>query len=305
MAIRGRLSGVTLRVDRALARAMDDFYVQALGMAKGGHEDEVVTYAFPSSEQSCVVNLKYGNEFGPYHGAARSDLYWKIGVALDDVDAGARHLRAKHGIEVGPGSQFLDVGYLTHMRDPAHFTIELLQNRFESNFVALQDHEGPLAQGKAYSPVIGQVTARITDPNESLGFYQEALGMKLVCVEPVTPYGFALYFLAFTDEGPPKPEDLEAVENREWTYSRPYTTLELQHAKGGEGSLLHAAPEGKAGFESIRVELPKNRVEELFGAGTSEGQVRDPDGLLVEVRAASAGVEGADGHEAPSGPSSL
>ena len=76
--------------------------------------------------------------------------------------------------------------------------------------------------------VIGQITTRITDPKRSLEFYQKVLRMKLMSIQPVTPYRFTLYFLAYTEEDPPN-SDLEAVENREWLWQRPYTTLELQH----------------------------------------------------------------------------
>eukprot|EP00438_Fugacium_kawagutii_P006511 Skav209104 [mRNA] locus=scaffold179:131723:132052:+ [translate_table: standard] len=76
--------------------------------------------------------------------------------------------------------------------------------------------------------VIGQITTRITDAQRSLEFYQKVLKMKLLSVQPVEPHRFTLYFLAYTEENPPK-SDLEAVENREWLWQRPYTTLELQH----------------------------------------------------------------------------
>ena len=42
-----------------------------------------------------------------------NDLYWKIGLAIDDVDAASKCLGCS------PGSQFLDIGFLTHLADPA------------------------------------------------------------------------------------------------------------------------------------------------------------------------------------------
>lgn len=51
--------------------------------------------------------------------------------------------------------------------------------------------------------------------------------MKLLCKENVSVYGFYLYFLAFTDDEPPN-SNPEAVENREWTYQRQCTVIELQ-----------------------------------------------------------------------------
>ena len=44
---------------------------------------------------------------------------------------------------------------------------------------------------------------------------------------------FDLHFLAYTDETLPNP-DVTAVENREWLWKRPYTTLEFQQIPGVE-----------------------------------------------------------------------
>ena len=49
--------------------------------------------------------------------------------------------------------------------------------------------------------------------------------------QPVRDRGFPLYLYAWSDEPLPDP-DLEAVENREWLWARPYTLLELQHLEG-------------------------------------------------------------------------
>lgn len=88
--------------------------------------------------------------------------------------------------------------------------------------------------------MIGQITTRITEPTQSLDFYQKVLGMKLLSIQPVKRYNFTLYFLAYTEETPPN-ADLEAVENREWLWQRPYTTLELQHRWGSEPGSLRPA----------------------------------------------------------------
>ena len=58
--------------------------------------------------------------------------------------------------------------------------------------------------------------------------------MKLLSIQDISAYGFCLYFLAFTSETPPVPSELESVENREWLWQRPYTTLEIQHRPGAQ-----------------------------------------------------------------------
>ena len=72
---------------------------------------------------------------------------------------------------------------------------------------------------------------RSSNIKESLKFYQEIIGMKLLSIQPVVQYNFTLYFLAFTDEKPPN-ENLHGIEIREWLWQRPYTTLELQYVPG-------------------------------------------------------------------------
>ena len=72
----------------------------------------------------------------------------------------AREKITKHGTEVSKPSQFLDVGYLCHLKDPKGFTIELLQQTFQRNFV--KPEEDPrLALGQ--TAVVGQITTRTTN----------------------------------------------------------------------------------------------------------------------------------------------
>ena len=42
-----------------------------------------------------------------------TDIYWKIGLAINDVSSAGERLGC------GKGSQFLDIGFLTHLADPA------------------------------------------------------------------------------------------------------------------------------------------------------------------------------------------
>ena len=154
----------------------------------------------------------------------KKDTYWKIGITLPDVDLACRRLNAK-GIAVSEPAQFRDIGYLCHLSDPEGFCIELLQHDFEANF-----HPTPVdpRQPLGSKPNLGQITLRVKDIEANLHFYCNLLGMKLLSRQAVEPYGFTLYFLGCTDENPPN-TDLDAVDNREWLWKRPYTTLELQH----------------------------------------------------------------------------
>ncbi len=160
------------------------------------------------------------------------DGYWKIGITLADVDL-ARESLVSQGIEVSVPRQFHDIGYLCHLSDPDGFQIELLQHRFAESHEPLPRQAGYALGGPA---TFGQVTLRVRDPDASLRFYRDLLGLRLLSRQTVAPHRFTLYFLAATDECPPH-DDLDAVRNREWLWQRPYTTLELQHRRGTEDRL--------------------------------------------------------------------
>ena len=109
--------------------------------------------------------------------------YWKVGFALHDVNHAVKYLQTK-GIDVSEGNQFLDVGFLTHMKDPQGYSIELLQRTFEENFKSSENTSDLLSQPLEIIPVIGQITLRVFDASRSISFY-ESLGMKVICIEPV------------------------------------------------------------------------------------------------------------------------
>ncbi|WP_170571731.1 VOC family protein [Ruegeria atlantica] len=153
--------------------------------------------------------------------------YWKIGITLPDVDLAAAYLRRK-GVDVSTPKQFLDIGYMCHLKDPAGFVIELLQHDFQGN--RPEDAADPAAPFAG--ACIGQITLRTGDIAAEDAFWR-AQGMRLLSVQDVAQYGFDLHFYAFTDEKPPN-ADLWSVENREWLWKRPYTTLEFQHLAGAQ-----------------------------------------------------------------------
>lgn len=185
-------------------------------------DEQGALLGYPGQSEGLELKFWSGPSRPDPYRTSNSDGYWKIGITLPDVGLAVEKLRAQ-GVRVSDPGQFRDIGYLCHLKDPDGLSLELLQHHFESNFQTPKPGGGPLG-GTAK---IGQITLRISNPEESLAYYQK-LGMKLLSVQPVEPYRFTLYFLAFTEEIPPEP-NLESVNNREWLWQRPYTTLELQH----------------------------------------------------------------------------
>lgn len=238
------VSSIHLRVTNPAEQVA--FYCDALGMADLGAGR--VGY-----EGAGQARLSFEAGAGRYkhHDA---DLYWKIALAVPDLDLACRQLASKD-ITTSDPHQFRDIGYLAHLTDPEGFQVELIQHTFHGE-PPTQTIDSDLLGG---GPTLNLLTLRASEIT-SVSELTEALGMTLLSVQPVEPFGFTLYFYALTSDTPPNP-DLHAVENRSWVYQRPYTVLEIQH--------LHAADEierrgvDEPGFVGFRLETQAAPSEQL------------------------------------------
>ena len=197
-----------------------------------------------------------------------SDAYWKIGVTVADVDVARERLLAS-GIEVTIANQFHDIGYLCHFDDPDGYCIELLQHAFQQNHSPrpLTDSE-PLGT----YPNLGQVSLNVTDIGNSLAFYRDRLGMKVLSRQYVPERGFTLWFLGHPDLKPPA-DSIDAIENREWLWSLPETTLELRaYDRPTEPRRAHP-PNEELGFRGIS----------LSSSAEPDRPLTDPDGVQVSI----------------------
>lgn len=173
------------------------------------------------------------------------DSYWKIGIVVKNLNHAFDFLASK-GVSASQPSQFLDIGYLCHLRDPAGLGVELLQQGFEGNHESISDAEGQHAIGG--QATLAHITIRVSDLAKAKDWCEEKMKMRLMSIQEVELYGFTLYFYTWSDDELPS-EALEAVENREWLWSRPYAMLELQHLGGS--SFLRKTPPGAAGPTKI------------------------------------------------------
>lgn len=214
-----RLSGVRLQVKDP--EALAGFYTRHLGMEARAEGDGTMRLGYAGRDADLILMPGSGA-----HTASRDQRYWKIGITLPNVDLAVAQLRTA-GIDVSDPRQFLDIGYMAHLSDPEGFAIELLQWDFEAN---RPDDAGDPAQPLGGQARIGQITLRTGDMAAETEAYSD---MRLLSVQDVAPYGFDLHFLAYTDEELPDP-DVNAVENREWLWKRPYTTLEFQQIPGAD-----------------------------------------------------------------------
>lgn len=171
------------------------------------------------------------------------DLYWKITLAMPDIDLACAQLAAR-GVAVGAAEQFQDVGYLAHCRDPEGFAIELIDHAFKGERGEALIDPGKLGGG-AHLNLITLRAAEIAPVQRACAEW----GMTPLSVQPVADYGFTLYFFGFAPEPPPD-ADLSAVENRCWTYQRAYTVLEVQHIGGAK---VAVPMEGRAGYAGVEI----------------------------------------------------
>jgi len=267
----GRITANRIAVHKKKIRALARWYNEKCGFTARSCSDGSI-FLQPPEKESAGLRLIPTDKLGN----SGDSGYWKIGVGVPDAKYTVRKL-VGNGVKIGMPRQFRDVGYLCHMADPAGNAIEILQDTFEytptKQTPPVKDH--PLG----CKAKIGQITIRARDIKRTTRFY-EKLGMKFVCSEDVG--SFDLYFYAFTEKKVPN-TDTAAVENREWTYSLPCTTLEVQHVHNSR----YSSPKvGEEGWQGMEITLPENQRAEFMKRFPSfkNGVVSDPDGYQVHVR---------------------
>lgn len=236
----GCLRAVSLSVSDP--QKLASFYCDILGMRQSVVGGEI---AVGYGGQGASLVLKQA-ACGPAYRHNPDDRYWKIAITLPDMDVAHEQLVAK-GIGVTEPRQFQEIARMCHLADPEGYIIELLQHSFEGKPLTTKgDPSLPLGGGAQ----IGLITLRTDNIDRDMKHCRDDLGMAYLSRQAVTDRGFDLYFFAFTDEQPPNP-DVNAVENREWLWQRPYTSLEFQHRL--DGAPIRRADEGAEGAATVLI----------------------------------------------------
>ena len=143
--------------------------------------------------------------------------------------------------------------------------------------------------------VLNQTMLRIKDPDRSIPFYREAMGMTLFDRYDFADMKFSLYFMGYSADPPPQ----DAAERVKWVFEQP-ALLELTHNWGTEAEADFAYHNGNTdprGFGHIGISVPDvhaacSRFETLGvefvkrpddGAMKGIAFVRDPDGYWIEI----------------------
>jgi lactoylglutathione lyase len=150
--------------------------------------------------------------------------------------------------------------------------------------------------------IFNQTMMRIRDPEKSIPFYRDVLGMTLLRKFDVPPGKFSLYFFAYVRPGDePVPED--PTESAIYVF-RQKATLELTHNWGTESDPnfagYHSGNQEPRGFGHIGIAVPDvyaacERFEKLgveFQKRPDDGMmkglafIKDPDGYWIEILSA-------------------
>jgi len=141
---------------------------------------------------------------------------------------------------------------------------------------------------------------RIKDPEKSLAFYRDVLGMTHVDTYHFDKWDFSLYFMQSLPAGETYNLEPGSPEAHKYLWSTPGVTLELTHNHGSEKDdsySPHVGNQENDGFGHLAVSVEDlnascDRLEEkgvAFRKRPSEGRmsgiafIYDPDGYFVEV----------------------
>ena len=144
--------------------------------------------------------------------------------------------------------------------------------------------------------VLNQTMLRIRNPDETVPFYTDVLGMSLLAKFDFPAMEFSLYFMGYED---PSDVPVDPAEQARWVFSRP-ALLELTHNWGTEKDAdfsYHNGNDDPRGFGHIGVTVPDvytacERFETMgvnFVKRPDDGSmkglafIQDPDGYWVEI----------------------
>ena len=147
--------------------------------------------------------------------------------------------------------------------------------------------------------VMNQTMLRIKDPEKSVPFYEEVLGMTLLDRFDFPDMAFSLYFLGYPATDMPEDRREKAV----WIFKQP-ALLELTHNHGTETDVEFSYHDGNAepqGFGHIGISVPDvYQACERFDSldveyvkrpedGNMKGLafIKDPDGYWIEILSAN------------------
>jgi lactoylglutathione lyase len=152
-----------------------------------------------------------------------------------------------------------------------------------------------MSSGPTEGFVLNQTMLRIKDPERSVAFYRDVLGMALLDRYDFPAMKFSLYFMGYPSGDIPT----DRAERAQWVFQQP-ALIELTHNWGTEDDPAFRYHDGNSdprGFGHIGVSVPDvdaacARFETLGvefvkrpndGAMKGLAFIKDPDGYWIEI----------------------
>lgn len=193
----------------------------------------------------------YGTENDPNYTVSNGNTephrgFGHIAISVDNIELACKRLE-----DAGyPFQKKLTEGKMRNIafvKDPDGYWVEIIRRTDDKNV------SGAVTQTDPNSYRFNHTMLRVKDPEASLKYYQEVMGMELVREHKSESAGFNLYFLGYPKSNPPAKKDAsnpvaewEGLLELTWNYG-----TEKQ-----EGKVYHDGNSEPQGFGHICMDIP-------------------------------------------------
>mmetsp|Transcript_17148 Transcript_17148/g.49940 ORF Transcript_17148/g.49940 Transcript_17148/m.49940 type:complete len:390 (-) Transcript_17148:188-1357(-) len=221
-----------------------------------------------------------------------------IGLTVPDVYAACRRFDSL-GVKYRKRPDEGGMKGLAFILDPDGYSVEILSSTRMAGGIS-EDGNAEGTDAEEEDPTryaMTQTMLRVRDPAESLRFYSEVLGMRLLNDIHFPEYSFSLYFMGYCD---PKDVPKDKTVRTRWCFEQ-CAAVELTHNWGTEAEkgfrYSNGNDEEKRGFGHIGLVVPDVyeacdrfsamgvdfRKEPDSGGMKRLAFIRDPDGYSIEI----------------------
>lgn len=241
-----------------------------------GTEEAHAALFTPSSYTRLCLHHKHGSEADPTFKVESGNVeplrgFGHIAVTVPDVYAASADLESKGvGFKKRPDEGRMKG--LAFALDPDGYWVEIIKRP--------ETHVGDGGY------VLNQTMIRVKNPEPTLQYYREKLGLVLLCTRHFSEAAFSLYFLCdprSIPEGTVVPEDSDA--GMELSKSITGAVVELTHNHGTESQEAFSYCTGDpVGMKHLAFTVPAAHLAEaaaLLSAAPADAAAPDEEGVLV------------------------
>ncbi|WEW58186.1 Lactoylglutathione lyase [Emydomyces testavorans] len=246
------------------------------------------------TDRNGVLELthNYGTENDPNYTVANGNTephrgFGHIAISVDNIELACKRLE-----DAGyPFQKKLTEGKMRNIafvKDPDGYWVEIIRRTDDENV------SGAVSQTDPTSYRLNHTMLRVKDPEASLKYYREVLGMELVREMKNEAAGFNLYFLGYPASNPPAKTsasnpvaEWEGLLELTWNYGTEKQEGRVYHDGNSEpkgfGHICISVDDLDAAcarFESLNVNWKKRLTD---GRMKHIAFILDPDGYWIEI----------------------